>query len=223
VRVTLIAHTQLVADIPGYRAHPPSKRPGDIDDLGEQAGRLCYLSWDRPNPATATNEGYMANILDHQHYSVVEHSTATFFIEGVTRNLTHELIRHRHLSYSEVSQRYVDVGSVPFISHPGLDGIDTEAEEALGEAIRAGRRAYSSIMRSLTLTGKKRKAARQAARHALVSGTETKILVSGNMNAWRTMLPKRLSPAADEEFRQVAALILAELKQIAPNTFQDFK
>jgi len=58
-----------------------------------------------PSEKTATNMGYMANILKQQHYSIMEHASATFYIEGVSRNLTHELIRHRHLSYSELSQR----------------------------------------------------------------------------------------------------------------------
>ena len=82
---------------------------------------------------------------------------------------------------------------------------------------------YRDLMDELTGKGLKRKEARQAARHVLPSGLETKIVVSGNMRAWREMLEKRLSPAADAEFREVAQKILAELRVIAPNTFQDFE
>lgn len=221
MRVKLIACTVLVGHIPGYVPHDDFE--ADIDDLVEQAGRECYESWPRPNPATATNKGYVANIIDKQHFSVMEHGSATFYIDGVTRNFTHEYIRHRHFSYSEVSQRYVDVGGFPFIEHPGLADIDPETREKLLAAIKAGREAYKEIMKDLTAKGAERKHARQAARHALASGTETKILVTGNMRAWRDMLWKRLSPTADEEFRQVAALLLVELKKIAPNTFQDFE
>lgn len=222
MRVLLIAHTKVVATIPGYQPHASADAPTDIDDLMEQAGRLCYESWERPNPATATNQGYAANILAQQHYSVTEHGTASFYIDGVTRNLTHELIRHRHFSFSEVSQRYVDVGDFPFIRHPGFEVTGDNIDAVLLEADRATRKAYKAIVAELVGQGFPRKAARQTARHALMSGTETKMLVSGNMNAWRTMLPKRLSPKADEEFRRVAALILGDLKKIAPNTFQDF-
>lgn len=228
MRVKLIATTQIVGHIPGYIPHKGGFVTGavgyvtDADELVEEAGRLCYESWNRPNPATATNEGYIANILDHMHFSVAEHATATFYIDGVTRNWSHEKIRHRHFSYSEVSQRYCDIGSFAFIEHPGLIGVDPETREEILKAVAAGRKAYKAVMKDLTGKGVKGKHARQAARHVLASGTETKILVTGNMRAWRDMLWKRLSPTADEEFRQLARLILIELKKIAPNTFQDF-
>lgn len=224
MRVKLIAATSILENVPGYVDHDfdGDERLTFIDDLGEQAGRLCYESWERPNPKTATNQGYMANIVEKQHFSVAEHGYATFYIDGVTRNFTHELIRHRHLSYSEVSQRYCDVEAFPFVEHPGLVDLGDEAREDLLAAIEAGRKAYASIMKDRTEKGVEGKQARQAARHALVSGTETKIVVSGNMRAWRDMLWKRLSPTADAEFRNVAKEILVLLKQIAPNTFQDF-
>jgi thymidylate synthase (FAD) len=220
MRVMLIAHTAVVNDIPGYVPHaiPPS----DADDLGEQAGRLCYLSWNRPNPATATNAGYLENILYQTHFSVLEHASATIYIDGVTRNFTHELIRHRHLSPSELSQRYTDASDLKFVEHPGLASIGDEERRVLTRVSRVALQAYGLLVTDLTDQGKERKVARQAARHVLPGGTETKILVSGNLRAWRDMLFKRLSPAADVEFQKVARLILEILKGIAPNTFQDF-
>ncbi|MER7167245.1 FAD-dependent thymidylate synthase, partial [Micromonospora sp. NPDC000207] len=75
--------------------------------LAEAAGRACYQSWKKPNPATATNAGYLAHILEIGHLSVLEHGSVTFYFTGVSRSFTHELIRHRHFSYSQLSQRYV--------------------------------------------------------------------------------------------------------------------
>ena len=75
----------------------------DADTLSHFAGRSCYQAWEMPHEKTRTNKGYLRNILDQGHESVLEHGTASFYIEGVSRNLTHELIRHRHLSYSELS------------------------------------------------------------------------------------------------------------------------
>lgn len=223
MRVQLIAHTVLISNVPGYIPHSGFPMFDEcIDDLGEQAGRECYLSWPRLNPATATNKGYMENIINQGHFSVTEHGTATFYIDGVTRNLTHELIRHRHLSYSEVSQRYVDATQLGFVAHPGLADIDDEACKDLSDALAAAKKAYDSIHRSLVARGIEGKKARQVARHALPSGTGTQIVVSGNMRAWRDMLWKRLSLAADDEIRMMAEMVLTELKKIAPNTFQDF-
>lgn len=225
MRVQVIAHTEVVSSIPGYESHSydTGEDITDADDLLEQAGRLCFLSWLRPNPKTRTNRGYLANILFKQHYSVLEHGTVTIYIDGVTRNFTHELIRHRHFSYSELSQRYVDSIKSEFVEHPGLATISEEDRNRLKQSITLARNVYGSIVNTLTQQGKDRKKARQAARHALPSGTETKILVTGNLRTWREMLDKRLSPEADEEFQKVAALILVEMKRIAPNTFQDFE
>ena len=217
MRVILLAKTSLADYIPAYRPH--TDYVSDSDVLAEQAGRLCYLSWDRPNQKTADNRGYLTNILAQQHYSVLEHSSATFYIDGVTRNFTHELIRHRHLSFSEVSQRYVDVSDFDFVRHPGLNEI---SDETLNTVISPARSLYSKLVDRFVVEGRSRKQARQSARHVLPSGMETRIVVTGNMRAWREMLPKRLSPMADAEFQQVAALILKELIKIAPNTFQDF-
>src|SRR5512138_4040908 len=90
---------------------PPAEVPWSTDAEGGQAlaefaGRACYQSWSKPNPATATNAGYLKHILEVGHLSVLEHGTATFYFTGVSRSFTHELIRHRHFSYSQLSQRY---------------------------------------------------------------------------------------------------------------------
>lgn len=227
MRVLVIGYTTLVSPVPGYLPHRWPHFATDADELAEMAGRLCYESWDRPNAATATNAGYIANIQRQQHYSVLEHGSATIYIDGVTRNFSHELVRHRHFSFSEVSQRYVDAGEFPFIVHPGLAEMGAgffDDDHEGGGAIESARSAYRTAVDTLAgRLGFERKKARQAARHLLPGGTETKILVTGNHRAWRELLGKRLSPAADEEFRRVAALILAELKNIAPATYQDIE
>src|SRR6266705_2597291 len=100
-RVTAWTHFEPREDVPWS----PDAEGGEA--LAEFAGRACYQSWSKPNPATATNAGYLAHILDVGHLSVLEHGTVTFYFTGVSRSFTHELIRHRHFSYSQLSQRYV--------------------------------------------------------------------------------------------------------------------
>lgn len=220
MRVVMVASTSIIDDIPGYMllADPVT----DADDLGEQAGRLCYLSWDRPNPSTASNQGYLANILAQGHYSVMEHGSVTFYIDGVTRAFLLELERHRHFSYSVVSQRYVDGAEFKFVEHPELAKLSNQTKARIASHEARSQKLYQDIVAELEKLGDSRKTARGAARTVLPEGTETRILVTGNLRAWREMLYKRLSLAADAEIRQVAQLILAQLKDIAPNTFQDF-
>lgn len=225
MRVITIASTGINYDIPGYKLHTQLEDTDvtDADDLAEQAGRLCYLSWDRPNPKTNTNHTYLKNILRQQHFSVVEHASVTFYIDGVTRAFLLELERHRHFSYSVVSQRYVSGWEFEFVMHSELMKLSDEMRKRILNHNETARELYAEIVSALTAKGDPEKTARGAARTVLPEGTETRVLVTGNLRAWRDMLGKRLSPAADSEIREVSKLILAELKEIAPNTFQDFE
>lgn len=224
MRVVLVAKSMLVEYAPGYIPHPDGVNfPTAADDIGEMAGRLCYLSWDRPNPQTATNQGYLANILKQMHYSVMEHTSVLFYIDEVTRAFLLELERHRHLSYSVVSQRYVDGDEFKMVVHPELQKLDASTKAQI-EALDAQAHAlYRQLVAELQAKGDGRKVARGAARTVLPEGTETRILVSGNLRAWRELLWKRLSPTADKEICLISQQILEKLKMIAPNTFQDFE
>jgi len=224
MQVDLIASTRLeVNDAPyvaGYVPHPNEK---DADELAEFAGRLCYRSWRRPNPATASNRGYLANILEHKHFSTIEHASATFLIQGVSRSLTHELVRHRHFSFSQVSQRYVDSSQEGFVDHPVLSGLDDVTRNMVRDQAAASVYAYEIIVGELMEKGYTKKEARGAARQVLPEGTLTDIVVTGNHRSWMEFIDKRYSVFADHEIRELAGLILVDLKRIAPNIYQGFE
>src|SRR5205823_12270894 len=80
--------------------------------LAEIAGRVCYLSYGR---GRKTNAEFLGHLLQVGHGSVLEHAVWSFLVTGVSRSFTHELIRHRHFSYSQLSQRYVDESESDFI------------------------------------------------------------------------------------------------------------
>lgn len=233
MQVFLHAKSIVVADLPGFiREGYEGKGPhehvidaphvADADLSAEEMGRLCYLSGHRPNPKTATNQPYLLNICNERHYSVLGHSAASVYIEGVSRNCTHEIIRSRWFSFSEVSQRYVDVSDFKFVQHPGLVDLDPFDQEQLDLAWESTKEVYSILVKSLMAKGYKRKEARQAARSILPGGIETKIGMSGNLRAWRDFLAQRLAPGADEEIQGVAREIFKIMKAEFPNSFQDF-
>ncbi|MGI5215530.1 FAD-dependent thymidylate synthase [Plantactinospora sp. CA-290183] len=196
--------------------------------LAEFAGRACYQSWRKPNPATATNAGYLAHILESQHLSVLEHGTVTFYFTGVSRSFTHELVRHRHFSYSQLSQRYVPERDAAMVE-PAVIAEDAELHKRFVEASEAAVRAYNDLLEGLerrfadvdnpTL---RRKQARQAARAVLPNATETRIVVTGNYRAWRHFIKMRASEGADVEIRELAVECLRQLQRVAPNVFADF-
>jgi thymidylate synthase (FAD) len=197
--------------------------------LAEFAGRACYQSWKKPNPATATNAGYLAHILEVGHLSVLEHGSVSFYFTGVSRSFTHELIRHRHFSYSQLSQRYVPERDAAMVE-PTVIAEDPELHKRFVEAAEASVRAYNDLLEGLerrfadvanpTL---RRKQARQAARAVLPNATETRIVVTGNYRAMRHFVAMRASEHADVEIRELAIAMLRELQRVAPNVFADFE
>ncbi len=113
--------------------------------LAEFAGRACYESWHKPNPATATNAGYLRHILEVGHLSVLEHGSVTFYLRGVSRSLTHELVRHRHLSFSQLSQRYVPERDAAMVE-PDVIADDPELHARFVAATDAALTAYTELL-----------------------------------------------------------------------------
>ncbi|MGV9299477.1 MULTISPECIES: FAD-dependent thymidylate synthase [Amycolatopsis] len=223
-KVQLIAKTEFF---------PPEDVPWSTDAdggeaLAEFAGRACYQSWEKPNPATATNAGYLEHVIDVGHLAVLEHGSVTFYLSGISRSLTHELIRHRHFSYSQLSRRYVPESDAEFVE-PDVIAQDPVLHEKFVKATQASAAAYDELLAGLeekfadtpsaTL---RRKQARQAARAVLPNATETRIVVTGNYRAWRHFIAMRATEHADVEIRSLAIECLRQLHKAAANVFADF-
>ncbi|MBA3671349.1 MAG: FAD-dependent thymidylate synthase [Gemmatimonadaceae bacterium] len=211
--------------------HLPVQWSGESTDgerLAEFAGRLCYMS--QHNPAKRDTRDYLENIKKQGHGSVLEHATYSLLIEGVSRSLTHELVRHRAgFAYSQLSQRYVDESQACFVVPPAIAG-DELLEGAWRTQIESAQSAYVSLVEKLMerygwVADKvhRRKMAREAARGVLPNSTETKIVVTGNARAWRTMLELRSSEGAELEIRRMAVAVLRLLSVEAPAFFSDFE
>ncbi|MBN1173786.1 MAG: FAD-dependent thymidylate synthase [Micromonosporaceae bacterium] len=227
-RVTVIGYTTFV---------PPADVDWSTDAdggqaLAEFAGRACYQSWNKPNPATATNAGYLRHILEVGHLSVLEHGTITIYLTGVSRSFTHELVRHRHFSYSQLSQRYVPESEAAMVE-PDVIAADPKLHDLFVEATDAAVAAYTDLLDGLQqhfaaaddlATSKTllRKQARQAARAVLPNATETRIVVTGNYRAWRHFIAMRATEHADVEIRRIAIACLRAFQKVAPNVFADF-
>lgn len=132
---------------------PPADVPWSTDAeggaaLAEFAGRACYQSWKKPNPKTATNAGYLEHILETGHFSVLEHGSVSFYFSGISRSLTHELIRHRHFSYSQLSQRYVPERDAAFVVPDAIKD-DAELNAMFEKAADASLVAYNELLEGL--------------------------------------------------------------------------
>lgn len=224
-RVTLLARPQFLEP-----AHLPVAWLGESTDgerLSEFAGRLCYMS--QANPARRPTREYIDNIKKQGHGSVLEHANYSLLLEGVSRSLTHELVRHRAgFAYSQLSQRYVDESNASFVVPPAIIG-DEALEKAWREHVEGAQKTYVGLVEQLMERYgwvadrvHRRKMSREAARAVLPNATETKIVVTGNVRAWRTMLELRAGEGAEMEIRRLAVTVLRLLQREAPGFFSDF-
>lgn len=213
---TTILHdgmTEFLADhnISEYRTDASSHS----EAVPEVAGRVCYMSFLSPRPGG--NKAYLDNILARGHGSVLEHSTFGLIITGISRSCSHELVRHRAgMSYSQLSQRYVDSKDVNFIVPHGLPHAErARFADACNDALDDYRWLSQADLPDV-------KAKRQMARSVLPNATETKIVATGNARAWRHFIELRGGGGAEPEIRKLALKVCGVLFEAAPNLFADY-
>jgi thymidylate synthase (FAD) len=198
------------------------------EHLSEVAGRVCYMSFAKPRPGG--NQAYLGHILEVGHGSVLEHAVWNFVFAGISRSLTHELIRHRAgWGYSQLSQRYVDESVAEYVEPDEIAG-DPELHRLWLDAVAHSHQAYMRLAEKLQerLVGEpdktlRRKLARQAARSVLPNATETKIFVTANSRALRHFIELRGSRHADVEIRKLAIQVLRLMQKEAPHLFKDYQ
>ena len=206
--------------------------------ITESAGRLCYMSFAKPRPGG--NATYLHHIKEVGHGSVLEHAVWNFVITGVSRSLTHELVRHRSgWGFSQLSQRYVDESVAEYVE-PDIIAQDPELHAIWLDAVAHAHAAYVKLAEGLNAKladpkaaaaamlppdadrTSRRKTARQAARSVLPNATETKITVTANARALRHFLEQRGSVHAEPEIRKLANQMLNLLVIESPNLFSDY-
>lgn len=183
-----------------------------------RAARICYDS----KPKTLEDERkFIKGLVKSGHCSTIEHSSASFRIDDVSRALTHELVRHRLFSFSQRSQRYVKENEPNYVT-PDVLVDDNSANPKLAAAKTifddAMKNAWGAYKTLLDLGLKP-----EDARYVLPNACCTSITVSGNFREWRNFLELRLSARAQWEIRKAANVILDELIKIAPSVFEDLK
>ncbi|MDD4600916.1 Flavin-dependent thymidylate synthase [bioreactor metagenome] len=179
------------------------------------SARLCYSPVGAEQLAEKMSDEQVRNlikkIVDMGHSSTLEHASFTFAVEGVSRVLTHQLVRHRIASYSQQSQRYVSEHDFEYILPPTVaaNAVAKEKFEALMDNIRA---TYDELV-GLGVH-------KEDARYCLANATETKIVVTMNARALLNFFSLRCCTRAQWEIRKMAELMLAEVRKAAPLLFE---
>lgn len=216
----------------------------DADVLVEAAARSCYWSYNRGRG----HEDHIRNLVDAAHGSVAEHPSFTFAIAGISRSCSHEVVRHRHHSPSQLSQRYVGFDHRRIVVPAGL----TDEHAAWREHLDAASRGdvsldewpgcdavelfnlwyvdqLTAIWRYIRFRdrlreakpGWSRKEVEETAREHLPECVETRMFLTGNARAWRDFLIRRGNRGADRQIRRLAVAIATPLTEAAPQLFAD--
>jgi thymidylate synthase (FAD) len=153
-------------------------------------------------------------IVDRGHESVLEHAVFSFRIEGVSRALTHQLVRHRIASYSQRSQRYVDEGEFGYVVPPMIKD-NEKAMKIFKDMMLKSEEAYKEL-RGMNIH-------KQDARYVLPNATETRIIVTMNARSLRNFLSLRMKKDAQWEIRDLACMMFDLACELAPQIFGDLK
>lgn len=206
------------------------------DGLVKVAGQLCYMSFDDDRTYNLNISKYLKNIKSSGHGSVLEHPSFSFLLWGISRSLTHELVRHRiGVAYSQLSQRYVSGKALRFVERPEYHN-DFELHEMFCDRIDNAVSEYNTIAVKLMakqtsgdqlLSGEKkrdlRKKVNQCARSCLPNETETAMVFTANARALRHILEMRVSGPAEVEIRKMGYRVYNCVKPIAPGIFEDYE
>lgn len=184
---------------------------GTVEQHLERAARECYQSHKLMSPEDSPR--FLRGIILRGHESVLEHASATFRVLGGSRAYTHEMVRHRLLSFSQQSQRYVSETNYRAILPPAV----AENQEALAvfqELLEHSREAYAKL-KELGLKN-------EDARFVLPNAVESGIVISGNLREWRHVFRVRCAEAAQWEIRRICGMMLKLVREHAPVVFGDF-
>lgn len=217
--VRLLAHTRIdekaISEYMGIQ-----DASTDAETLLTMAGRNCYRSFHRPNEATYNDADYLRRTLgDQGHWSIAEHATATLYFTGVSRAFLTELTRHRHLSFSVESQRFINANDANIVVPPALRASKRQSLNLRDEMERTND-VYTYLVNLLEFEdGLPRKQAREAARAVVPNMVETRMVVTGNLRAWHEVIQRRTQPDADAEIQEVMRLAKDALHAVSPIIF----
>jgi thymidylate synthase (FAD) len=182
---------------------------GSPEALLEHAGRVCYRSESRGEPAA-----FLRARLREGHESLIEHASATFELSGISRACSHQLVRHRLASYSQESQRYVELTAPEWVVPPAIQA-DPEARAVWEQFTAQVGAAYEAL--------RARGIRKEDARFVLPNATATRLVVTMNFRELRHFFRLRITPAAQWEIREVAVRMLRLLVPHAPTVFGDLQ
>jgi thymidylate synthase (FAD) len=204
--------------------------------LCKTAGQTCYMSFGLRRTTNENAAAYFERLTSAGHGSVLEHANFSFLLYGISRSVTHELVRHRAgVGFSQVSQRYVSGAVLRFVERPEYQD-DEELHRLFEERADRAAAEYAAMadrllerqeggnsMLSADYKTDARKKVQQTARSLLPNETEAPMVFTGNVRALRHIVEMRADAHAESEIRNLAVRIFLCLVTVDPILFGDYR
>lgn len=196
------------------------------------SAKLCYSAVGVDDILEGLSEEktmeFLEKLMSYGHMSPIEHVSFTFGIEGVSRALTHQLVRHRIASYSQQSQRYVKLNQFEYIIPPEIES-DPDAKNTYISAMEQSQRSYDELVRILKekyINGgmkniEAEKKAIEDSRYVFPNACETKIMITMNARSLMNFFEHRCCNRAQWEIHNLADAMLKQVREIAPILFKN--
>jgi thymidylate synthase (FAD) len=160
-----------------------------------------------------TAKEVIKRVTGYGHGSVIEHASFTFSIEGVSRAMTHQLVRHRIASYTQQSQRYVRYDTLKnYVTPPSITQ-DVDAKKEFDETLKKISETYQNLLQ--------KGIPKEDARFILPNAAKTNIMVTMNARELRHFFNVRCCARAQWEMREAATEMLRQVKKAAPVLFEN--
>ncbi len=191
--------------------------------LIEIAGRTAYQSRDKITDESAAK--FVEMLRKRGHESVIEHSCMTVEFNNICRGFTHELVRHRLVSYTQESTRYVDESDFRVVIPP-----DKNLDEKLvllnlsdGNTIKVSFQDWMNLNEQMYRGLREADWVSQDARQVLPIGIKAQIVATANFREWRHIFKLRCANSAHWEIRRVMLNLLKDVQKRVPVIFDDFE
>ena len=210
MRVTLLAYTQMNPELDFFT----SSEPEYVCALGK---RLCNT--DEPLKDVMSKNTYgkvierIKSSIEQGHLGVLEHAVFTFVIEGISRNLTHQLVRHRTAAYLQQSQRAVNMRNAAIIVPPSIRQLPEESRSEFIAAVKDAKDIYMNLV-ELGMP-------REDARYIMPHGMTTRIMMTINCRNLIHLFKLRLAKSAQWEIRYLAEEMLMYVQEVCPTMFSE--
>ena len=207
----------------------------DSSQLCKTAGQTCYASFGPRRTMNENAPAYIERLTSAGHGSVLEHASFNFLLYGISRSVTHELVRHRAgAAFSQISQRYVSGSVLRFVERPEYQQdeqlhrtFEERADRAAAEyeemaELLLERQEGGASMLTADYKTDARKKVQQTARSLLPNETEAPMVFTGNVRALRHIIEMRADAHAESEIRNLALRLFLCLRTVDPILFGDY-